>query len=117
MDPITPELLHHLLTFLIVNLSVANWEQTTIFEVVRLACRVLFYSMVRISNLVPNSSTSFNPWQQSTWDRVIVHPGGVVLRMDLTKTIQSAARHHEVALQNALAPPIVLWRQLGEWLL
>ena len=98
MDPITPELLKHLLTFPSVNPLVWNSTQATIFEVIRLTYRVLFYSMVRISNLVPNSSAKFNPRQQLIWDRVIVHPGGIVLKMDLTKTIQSAARCHEIAL-------------------
>ena len=102
MDPITPELLHHLLTFPVVDPSSTPPNYVITIEVIRLAYRVLFYSMARISNLVPNSSTNFNPRQQLTWDRVILHSGGVVLRMDLTKTVQSAARCHEIALAECI---------------
>ena len=102
MDPITPELMHHLLTFPALDPLTAPPVHVVTLDVIRLAYRVLFYSMARISNLVPNSSTSFNPRQQLTWDRVILHPGGVVLKMDLTKTIQSAARCHEIALAESI---------------
>ena len=117
MSPITPEILRHLLEFPNVTSNSIPWHLRATIEVIRSFYVVLFFSMVRVSSLVPNSSGGYDPRRQLTWDKVTIFPDGAVLELTLTKTIQNAGRTHEVALAhvpNSVFCPVTALKRMAE---
>ena len=117
MSPITPPLLKHLLEFPDVSSTAIPWHLMATVEVIRCFYAVIFFSMVQVSSLVPNSSGGFEPRRQLTWDKITIFPDGAVLELILTKTIQNAGRTHEVALAhvpNSIFCPVTALRRMAE---
>ena len=114
MSPITPQLLQHLLSFPPTDHHSSSWHSRTTLGIIRHLYIIMFYSMLRISNLVPNTASEFDPRRQLTWDRVKLFPDGAVLEVVLSKTIQRASRVHEVALAEVPDSPFCPVRALKE---
>lgn len=55
---------------------------------IRSLYKVLFFSMLRASNLVPTTLKKVDPLRQLTWGAVRRYPNGAVLTVKLSKTIQ-----------------------------
>jgi integrase len=62
---------------------------------------VAFYSMLRASNLLPESQSKADPRRQLVWGRIRKHDGGVVVRVVLAKNLQNGERVHEIALPQS----------------
>ena len=75
MAPITPNILWHLIQYP-GNIFGNEWR---IFTVIRSLYIHLFFSMLRLDNMVPQSSGCFNPVVQLIWSRVSRLGQGVVL--------------------------------------
>lgn len=97
MSPITPAILHHLLDYPVIS-ERTSYEMRVTTEITRCLYVVLFFSMLRVSSLVPSSPGLVDPMRQLTWDKIQVYGDGIVLNLELTKTIQDAGRIHQVAL-------------------
>ena len=98
MCPITPAILNHLLDFPDTPVGSCTQDMKITMEITRSLYLVLFFSMLRISNLVPNSPGKLDLRRQLTWDKIKVYNDGMVFDLQLTKTIQDAGRIHQVAL-------------------
>ena len=98
MAPITPAILQHITSYPAVSLDSTAVMPWAIITIIKQLYKVLFFSMARISSFVPNSRGDFDARRQLTWRRVIIHPDGAVLKLPLTKTIQTAGRIQEIAL-------------------
>lgn len=104
MSPITPGILQHLIQFPRIHDDTPKSVAVTL-EIIRCLYIVLFYSMVRISSLVPNSTGSFDRKRQLTWDNIKMFPDGAVIELVLTKTIQNCNRTHQIALAASPESP------------
>ena len=69
MAPITPAILHHLLDYPDVSENTSHEMQVTT-EITKCLNVVLFFSMLRVSSLVPSSPGLVDPERQITWDRI-----------------------------------------------
>ena len=94
MAPITPNILLNLVQYP-GNLFGNEW---IIFTVIRSLYVHLFLSMLRLDNMVPQSSGCFNPVVQLIWGRVGVLGQGVVVKAIQTKQIQDRRRELEISL-------------------
>ena len=84
---ITPEILYNLLTCPVLSHHCA-WETHHLLATIRSLYKVLFFSMLRSSNLVPTSHNKVDPLRQFTWGVLRRYPDGTVLTVMLSKTIQ-----------------------------
>lgn len=94
MAPITPNILLSLVQYP-GNIFGNEWK---IFTVIRSLYIHLFLSMLRLDNMVPQSTGSFNCNVQLVWGRVGRLGQGVVLKAIHTKQIQDRRRVLEVPL-------------------
>ena len=94
MSPITPNILLSLVQYPS-NIFGTEWK---IFTVIRSLYVHLFLSMLRLDNMVPQSTGCFNPDVQLVWSRVVKLGQGVVIRATHTKQIQDRRRTLEVPL-------------------
>ena len=94
MSPITPNILKALIEYP-KDLFGTEWR---IFTVIRSLYIHLFFSMLRLDNMVPQSTGSFDPVVQLVWGRVVQLGPGVVLRAIHTKQIQNRHRTLEIPL-------------------
>ena len=94
MSPITPNILLQLVQY------PANifGNELIIFTVIRSLYIHLFFSMLRLDNMVPQSSGCFNPIVQLIWGRVGKLGQGVVIKAIHTKQIQDRRRELEISL-------------------
>jgi hypothetical protein len=78
----------------------ATWFEKTILQVLRDTAILLFFTMLRGSNLFPPYPAATCKLRQLTWDKVagIDGGGGVVLTLILEKTIRFRERLHHIAL-------------------
>ena len=60
----------------------------------------MFFSMLRTSNLVPQSQSEVDPLRQLTWGMVQRLDDGIVCTVRLSKTIQFRERVHQVPLSK-----------------
>ena len=101
MAPITPGILHHITSFPSVFPESSPWAARATITIIKQLYKVLFFSMARISSFVPDCQGNFDGRRQLTWDRVELYPDGAVLKLPLTKTIQTAGRVQEISLARA----------------
>ena len=94
MAPITPNILLYLVQYP-ENVFGNEWR---IFTVIRSLYIHLFFSMLRLDNMVPQSSGIFNPFVQLVWGRVGRLGQGVVVKAVHTKQIQDKRRELEISL-------------------
>ena len=94
MAPITPNILEALVQYPN-DLFGTEWK---IFTVIRSLYIHLFFSMLRLDNMVPQSTGSFDPVVQLVWGRVVQLGPGVVIRAIHTKQIQDRRRTLEIPL-------------------
>lgn len=94
MSPITPNILLNLIQYP-ANLFGNEWR---IFTVIRALYIHLFLSMLRLDNMVPQSTGSFNPDVQLVWGRVHRFGQGLIIRATHTKQIQDRRRVLEIPL-------------------
>ena len=110
-DPITPSILKFLILFP-ANSTSLSWEQQVLLFTVRAFYKIAFFTMLRASNLLPPSKTNFDPRRQMTWGRTRIIPGGAVIDIVLSKTLQFGERTHEIALaevkENVFCPVTAL---------
>ena len=94
MNPITPNILLKLVQF------PANifGNDLIIFTVIRSLYIHLFFSMLRLDSMVPQSPGCFNPIVQLIWGRVGKLDQGVVIKAIHTKQIQDRRRELEIPL-------------------
>ena len=111
MAPITPNILLELVQY------PANifGNELIIFTVIRCLYIHLFLSMLRLDNMVPQSTGCFNPMVQLVWGRVLQLGQGVVLRATHTKQIQDRSRVLEIPLiskPGSEVCPVAAFRKL-----
>ena len=95
MLPITPAILYNLLTGL--NLPPTNpWSSQVFLATLKAAYLILFLSMLRCGNILPNSKSDADPIRHLSWGRVERHNDGVILNVVLSKTIQNSERVHQM---------------------
>ena len=94
MAPITPNILVDLVQYPR-DLFGTEWR---IFTVIRSLYIHLFFSMLRLDNMVPQSTGSFDCVVHLVWGRVVQLGQGVVLRAIHTKQIQNRQRTLEIPL-------------------
>ena len=94
MAPITPNILMNLVQYP-ANIFGNEWR---IFTVIRSLYIHLFFSMLRLDNMVPQSSGCFNPVVQLVWGRVVRLGQGLVIKAIHTKQIQDKRRELEISL-------------------
>ena len=94
MAPITPNILLSLVQYP----SNIFGTELEIFTVIRSLYIHLFLSMLRLDNMVPQSTGCFNSDVQLVWSRVVKLGQGVVIRATHTKQIQNRSRTLEVPL-------------------
>ena len=104
--PITPEILAALVQTTLPPTS--SWESQATLCAMRSAAIILFFSMLRSSNLFPKTIGSKDELRQLTWRRVTRVEEGAVLSIVVEKTIQHLQKVHEIALsadpQSPLCP-------------
>ena len=101
MEPVTPEILFNLISWpcdIYTTSSTVSWDQQIILNVVQVLFIVAFFSMLRCSNLVADTFAHVDKERQLTWGRIKRFPGGIVISVVLSKTIQFKERVHQVAL-------------------
>ena len=94
--PVTPTIL----TGLVLSRppEAASWRQSVTLQVFRDCSLLLFFTMLRSSNLFPPHPAAASPVRNLTWDKVRLVPGGVVITVLLSKTEQFREKVHEISL-------------------
>lgn len=65
-----------------------------------------FFSMLRTSNLLPNAVSNFDPTKQLCRGDLSFHPGGILLTIKWSKTIQYRERVHQIPLPYIAGHPL-----------
>ena len=94
--PVTAEILRNLVHTL--PPPTPSWYLSTILSVFVDTSILLYFTMLRSSNLFPPHPGAADPMRQLTWDRVRNIDTGVVLTVILAKTLQYRERVHQVCL-------------------
>ena len=76
----------------------ATWRQLTTLQVLKDTCLLLWFTMLRSSNLFPAFPAAVDPVRQLTWDKIRLAPGGVIISILLSKTEQFREKIHEISL-------------------
>ena len=104
--PITPHILANLLSSSPI-LPTLSWSGRVFKAVFNALYLVLFFSMLRSSNLLPDHKSGADPRRHLTWDRVHIHPQGVIIDVVLSKTIQMGERVHQIPLARIPGSPFL----------
>ena len=94
--PITPKVLLEFFTFL----DMSNPFDSTIWTLFLIA----FYCMLRKSNLIPNSSRTFDHTKQLCRSDLMLISNMLVVNIKWSKTIQSSERVMEIPLPSVDSP-------------
>ena len=97
--PITPQILIQLIRTAPPTYPYNSWMSLTILKVFKAACILLYFTMLRSSNLMPASPGAACKIRQLTWDKIDKTEDGVVITMVLEKTIQYRQRLHRIPLK------------------
>ena len=76
----------------------AGWRARTTLQVYKDTAIILFFSMLRGSNIFPDSLATVNKIRQLTWDKIRRVDNGVVITVLLSKTVQFGEKLHEIPL-------------------
>ena len=97
--PITPQILIQLIRTAPPTYPYNSWMSLTILKVFKAACILLYFTMLRSSNLMPASPGAACKIRQLTWDKIDKTEDGVIITMVLEKTIQYRQRLHRIPLK------------------
>ena len=97
--PITPPILVQLLRTPPPTYPYNSWMSLTILKVFKAACILLYFTMLRSSNLMATHPAAACKIRQLTWDKVDKTDDGIIITMVLEKTIQHRQRLHKIPLK------------------
>ena len=110
MSPIMAEILYNLLTYPSLE-TTTTWGCNNLLLTLRALYVLLYFSMLRSSNLIPPAPGKVETMRQLTWGMVARHEDGVVLTVRLSKTIQFQERIHTIPWLASQVPVSVPWRR------
>ena len=93
----------------------ASWRQLVTLQVMKDTCLILWFTMLRSSNVFPAFPAATDPVRQLTWEKIRLVPGGVVITIILSKTEQFREKVHEISLvskPNSPFCPVAALRRL-----
>ena len=93
--PITIKILTNLLN---TEIAHSSWISAAILITMKAVCSILFFSMVRLSSLLPAYPAAADPFRQVTWGNVKKCSQGATFFVHVEKTIQFQERKHVVTL-------------------
>lgn len=93
--PVTIKILTNLLNTQIAH---SSWISAAILTTMKAACSILFFSMVRLSSLLPAYPSAADPARQVVWGNVKKCNKGATFFVHVEKTIQFQERRHVVTL-------------------
>ena len=94
--PVTPPILINLLNS--ISPTPASWIHSATLLSFRTFTLILYLSMLRSANLVPGSRSKIDWLEILTWDKIHRVPGGLVISVLKSKTIQFGERVQQVPL-------------------
>ena len=83
----------------------ATWRQAMTLRILKDACILLYFSMLRSSSLFPPWQAAADTQRNLVWDRVHFFEGGAKILIILAKTQQHFRRVHEVVLHEKVGSP------------
>ena len=82
----------------VTQISHSSWISAAILTTMKAACSILFFSMVRLSSLLPAYPSAADPARQVVWGNVKKCNKGATFFVHVEKTIQFQERRHVVTL-------------------
>ena len=113
--PITPTILNNLLQSVPHNPQCRIQHQTLI--VLKAAAQLLFQTMSRSSNMMPESRRKFDPSYLLKWNNIQRFPDGIIVTVTKSKTNQFGTNNHEIPVASSSVPrlcPVATLKSLAE---
>ena len=100
--PVTPTILNNLLQSIPHNPNCLIQTQT--LTVLKATAQLLFQSMSRSSNMMPESCRKFDPAYLLKWNNIQRFPDGIIITVTKSKTNQFGSNNHEIPVTSSPDP-------------